>query len=219
MSQQINLFNPVFLKQKKHFSALAMLQALALVLTGMAALHGYGIWQIGKLERVFADAERELSERRARVLRISKEFSPQGRNKQLEDEVVRVEGILRRRQELLSELKTGAGGNVEGFSRYLSALARQSIQGVWLTSIAFGGQANELVIKGRALNGELVPPYVSSLGKDPALAGRPVSALQLSARTDAAAKSGPGSFVEFTLSIPLRGSEAGSAPAPQKGAS
>jgi hypothetical protein len=29
MSQQINLFNPIFMKQRKYFSLLAMLQALA----------------------------------------------------------------------------------------------------------------------------------------------------------------------------------------------
>ena len=32
MSQQINLFNPIFLKQKKKFSAVSMVDALAVLL-------------------------------------------------------------------------------------------------------------------------------------------------------------------------------------------
>ena len=36
MTQQINLFNPIFLKQKKIFSAVNMLDALALLLVGIA---------------------------------------------------------------------------------------------------------------------------------------------------------------------------------------
>jgi Tfp pilus assembly protein PilN len=148
---------------------------------------------------------------------MGKEFSVQGRNKQLEAEVVRIEGLLQKRQDLLSELKTGAGGNVEGFSRYLGALARRSIDGVWLTGITVGGKANDLVIKGRALSSDLVPAYVSSLGKDPALAGRSVSSLLLSARSDPPAKGGPAGYVEFTLNIPLAGEAAPAAA--QKGAS
>ena len=31
MSQQINLFNPIFMKQKKYFSVTTMLQALGLI--------------------------------------------------------------------------------------------------------------------------------------------------------------------------------------------
>ena len=48
MSQQINLFNPIFLKQKKTFSAVNMLDALALLLVGVAltgtgaSAHGWG---------------------------------------------------------------------------------------------------------------------------------------------------------------------------------
>ena len=41
MSQQINLYNPVFLKRKKTFSAVTMLDALALLLVGVAAFYAY----------------------------------------------------------------------------------------------------------------------------------------------------------------------------------
>ena len=41
MSQQINLYNPLFLKQEKHFSARTMAQALGIIALALAALYGY----------------------------------------------------------------------------------------------------------------------------------------------------------------------------------
>ena len=41
MSQQINLFNPIFLKQKKYFSVVTMLQALLLIVLGSMLFFAY----------------------------------------------------------------------------------------------------------------------------------------------------------------------------------
>ena len=49
MSQQINLFNPVFLKQKKYFSVIAMGQALAMIAVGSALFYGYANYQVQQL--------------------------------------------------------------------------------------------------------------------------------------------------------------------------
>lgn len=221
MSQQINLFNPIFLQQKKYFSAVAMLQALALLLAGMAVLYGFEVRQKNGLQLLQAQAEKQALERRAQLIRFGKEFSDQGKSKKLDEEIAQVEPRLRSRQELLNEITTGISGNVEGFSQYMSALARQHVNGVWLTAVNIGGRPSDLVIKGKVLNGDLVPVYVRSLSREPALAGRRVSELQLIARETAPAAAGaparaaapgtpppasfadPARFVEFTLSIPL----------------
>ena len=46
MSQQINLFNPIFLKQRKYFSLLTMLQALGLIVLGSLFFYGYALYQV-----------------------------------------------------------------------------------------------------------------------------------------------------------------------------
>jgi hypothetical protein len=230
MSQQINLFNPIFLKQKKYFSALAMVQALALVLAGIAALYAFEFHQTGTLEQLLVDSDRQVQEQREQLLRMGKEFSIQGSSKQLEEDVARTEAQLQKRQALVSELATGVGGDVEGFSRYMTALARQAARGVWLTAVAIGGKSADLMIRGRVLDGEMVPVYVRALSKEPVLAGRAVSELRLSAKGPAAgavpvpapaplpgAVVQPPRYIEFSLSIPLGGSEP--PPMPQKGSS
>ena len=83
MSQQINLFNPIFLKQKRYFSAATMLQALGLVLGGMLVFYGYTAYQSGVQARVAADAARQLAAQTQQVAALTRDYSPQGRSRQL----------------------------------------------------------------------------------------------------------------------------------------
>lgn len=214
MSQQINLYNPVFLKQKHYFSALAMVQALGAVLVGSLAIAGYGAWQNRTLEGALARAEREVAAQREQTVRFSKQYSEQGASRALVEELARAEQRLQQRQNLLADLKTGVGGNVQGFAGILSALARQTQPGVWLTGLEIGAKDNALVIKGRALDGQMVPGYIRSLNREAPMAGQPVSELRMTAQmgaappaatAPAAAAGEPSQYIEFVLSIPLKG--------------
>lgn len=213
MSQQINLFNPVFLRQKRHFSARAMAQALVLVLLGALAMYAYQTRQNRVLAEVLAQTEKDLSTRREQLARFGKEFSALGASKVLVEELAAAEARLAGRRALLADLKTGVGGDTQGYSRYLAALARQSMPGVWLTGIEIGGRANALVIRGRALESALVPAYIRALSGEEPIAGRPVAELQVAARrTERSeepkdAPKSPERFLEFSLSIPLKGGQ------------
>jgi len=215
LSQQINLFNPIFLKQKRHFSALAMAQALALVLLGVLAMYAYEVRQNRTLAGVLAKADEQLEERRSQITRFGREFSTQGASRALANELSAAESRLAQRTSLLDDVKTGVGGDVQGYSRYLTALARQTMPGVWLTGLDIGGKSSALVIKGRALDSALVPAYMRALNRAAPLAGRRVDELRLTAKETAQSPAGahrdpqaprePESYIEFSLAIPMRG--------------
>ncbi len=69
MSQQINLFNPIFLKQKKHFSAATMAQALGLILLGCVILSAYVSYRVNvrAAEAQHSRSPQGVSPRRLRV--------------------------------------------------------------------------------------------------------------------------------------------------------
>jgi hypothetical protein len=228
MSQQINLFNPIFLVQKKYFSATAMLQTLGLVLAGMVLIDLVAVRQTSALEKLLADTVRDAEQRREQLIALGKQFSDQGTSKKLEEDIAYVEQRLRSRRELLEEMRTSVGGNADGFSSYLKALARQRTQGVWLTGIEVGGKSNGIVVRGKALNSDLVPIYVESLSREPVFAGRALSGLQVIAVAPPPGTApGVGTppagpplrYLEFTLSIPLGDAAAGAPQAPGPGAS
>lgn len=219
MAQQINLFNPVFLKQRKYFSAVTMLQALGLLLGGVLAFYAYVLHGSRALAPLAADAARQVAAQTAQIASLTREYSPQGRSRLLQEELGRASARLRQRQELLGMLRTGGLGNTAGFARYLSALARQSVGGVWLTGFSISGDEIELVLTGRVLQPDLVPAYIRALNREDVMRGRRVSELRLTAREerDGAGTAAPGAspgavatppaaptrYVEFSL-IALR---------------
>jgi len=217
LSQQINLFNPIFLKQKRQFSALAMLQALGLVALGVLAMYAYEVRQNHTLAAVLAQTDQQLEARRSQMTRFGIEFSTQGASRALTDELAAAEARLAERIGLLDDVRTGVGGDARGYSRYLAALARQTMPGVWLTGLDIGGKSSALVIKGRALDSALVPAYMRALNRAAPLAGRRVDELRLTAKEaanaapgavpprDMQAPSEPDRYIEFSLAIPLRG--------------
>jgi len=215
VAQQINLFNPTFLKKKKYFSSVTMLQALGLLFAGMIAFYGYAAYETRTLARVAADSSRQLAAQSAQIAALTKELSPQGRSRMLEDELARTSARLKQREELLALMHTGGLGNTDGFSRYLAALARQSRDGVWLTSFSVAGDEAELQLAGRVLHPELVPVYIRALNNEAVMRGRRVTELRLTARAEhgpaptaapgagapalAAVPATPARYVEFSL--------------------
>lgn len=192
MSQQINLFNPVFLAKKKYFSALTIVQALALIAVGSLGFAAYTTYKVSALAAAAAQGEQQLVALRSQVGNLAKEFGPQGSGGALADELARSEARLKARREILTTLRTGELGNVQGFSRYLAAFARQRIDGVWLTALSVGGDENDLVVRGRALRPEAVPAYLQALNAEDVMRGRRVTELSMNANRETTAMPLPG---------------------------
>ncbi|MDH4325382.1 MAG: hypothetical protein OEW90_14690 [Betaproteobacteria bacterium] len=214
MSQQINLFNPLFMRKKKYFSARTMLQSLGLIALGMLAIYAYALWQASDLRQLAASYSGQLAAQRAQFVSLS----GQGRSKLLEAEAARLEGDLRVRRGVLDVMQGGAGlGNTSGFSRFFAAFARHPMRGVWLTGFSVGDNGNVLNVRGRVLHADLVPEYLKLLNKDDVMRGRLVTELKLVARDESGVRrsaaagvaTSPSRFIEFDLSAPLRLADAG----------
>ena len=213
MSQQINLYDPKFLKQEMPFSARSIGYALGTVVLGLAALSTYAFVQARNTEILAADSARQIAVERDKLVQLSSK-GPQARSKALEAEVARLEGEVKARQNVLAALGTGELGNTAGFSEFMAALGRQTVPGVWLTALKIGEAGNDLEVLGRALRPDLVPAYLRALNNEPMMRGRRVTEMKLAAKASAPAPAasgtapkppaGPERFVEFTLTAPLR---------------
>lgn len=229
MSQQINLFNPAFLQRKPRFTAFAILQGLALLLAGSLAMYAYELRQNRNLQSVLAESDRQLVLRRNELQQFTKKIAEQRQGGTLVQEIARAEERLRQRQHVLAEIESAGGAVAQGFSPFLVALARQRPDGMWLTGLTIGGGASDVVIKGRALDGSLVPAYIRALNREPSLSGRSVAELKLAAQdtkaasTPAPAAAGavkqPAWFVEFSVSLRSRPAAPAMIEADRKGAS
>lgn len=199
MSQQINLFNPVFLKQKKYFSVLAMLQVLGLIVLGSGFIYGYAKHQVSLLARQSEETAKSYADMQVKYNKYSQEFSPQKSSQVLQDELKRYEAEAAAQKAILDTLKTGVIGNTEGYSEYMRAFARQTLSGLWLTGFAIDSDGSQMSLNGAALNPSLVPTYIQRLSKEKAMKGKTFSYLQMQQPKTQPAQSAAKGYVEFSM--------------------
>jgi hypothetical protein len=198
MSQQINLFNPIFLKQKKYFSVVTMLQALLLIVLGSMLFYGYAWYQVQQLAKQTLEMTKRYEAEQKRMVNYANEFSPQRAKQALDEELKTLEVQTKTQDTLLDTLKSGAIGNTQGYSEYLRAFARQSVRGLWLTGFSINGDGAQMSLQGAVTNPQLLPAYIQRMNREPVMRGKSFAALQMKqpAPVDNQPVSG---YVEFSL--------------------
>jgi hypothetical protein len=206
VSQNINLFNPAFRKQRRVLTLGTVVQLLGLTLAALSGYH-YTLWQqVNGLTEELRSADGLLKAQRGYVDKL-KGRSAAKPDTQLEADIVRLEAELRLARDSMEALKGRGFGNQQGFSEYLRAFSRQSVNGLWLTGFTISG-GGELEIRGRVLSPDLVASYIQRLNREQVLAGRSFARLEMNRpATDPAADKGKDAkkapraprFLEFSL--------------------
>ncbi len=179
MRQEINLYQPIFRKQKKVFSAIALLQASGVVLVGLLMVYGYGLWRVQALDGELAALKDQRLAASRRIDGLSRQLPEKKKSLTLEAEVQRMTRDLQRRRKVEELLTSGAYGNRHGFSEHLAGLARQHVDGLWLRSLEISEASKDVGLAGSALHPELVPRYVQRFSEEPALAGMRFQTLRM----------------------------------------
>jgi hypothetical protein len=171
MYQQINLYQPIFRKQRQIFSAATMLQALAIITVALLGIYGYGLLRVHGLESEVVQLEGRERALTTQLARIDPSLN-RGRRDEVAGELARLNATLLDQQRLIEVLREQPLGLTRGFSPYLSALGRQRTSELWLTAIAVNGGTGAIELAGRSLDAKLVPEYMQRLSGEPALAGQ-----------------------------------------------
>jgi hypothetical protein len=178
MSQNINLFNPAFRKQRQLLTLALVLQCVGITL---AALFGYQYYlqqQVNGLAAELAATEKLLRTQGDFVGKLKDKAVPVVTEAQLDAEISLLETELRIAGESIEALKGGAFGSQQGFAEYLRAFSRQAVGGLWLTGFNIGG-GGALEIRGRALSPDLLPSYIQRLNRERVLAGSQIARLEM----------------------------------------
>lgn len=180
MTQQINLFNPIFRKQKKYFSSVAMAQALAIICVACALLALDAAVRTRALTAQAASTDALLAARQARLAEVKIQFAPRVKNPAIAADLVAAQSELTMLQNASAIVQRGGFGDSTGFSAYFRALARQSIDGLWLTDVTISARGERIGIRGNALQAPLVPQYMARLAQEPVMRGKEFATLAIS---------------------------------------
>lgn len=198
MSHQINLHDPS-LRRQRHWLTAANL-AFALVMIA-ALLLGWGAWaridasrmamRLAALD-VMAQAAREES------VALAGRLAGRKPDARLELDLVAAKELLDIRQGVLDKLGEGAAPAVGSHAEYLRGLARQSLNGLWLTGFSVGADGGRMEIRGRTLDPALLPRYIRRLNAEAAFRGHRFARLSVNTPVVAPGMAGP-AFHEFAL--------------------
>jgi hypothetical protein len=203
VSQQINLFNPAFRKQREWFNAPMLIQALAVLVLIMAGIYGYQYRQVMLLDKQVKAGATSLAQEQARLVKVAAEHAPRQKNAVLVKQALEMERQLKGEEAVLEVLQSGSLGNTQGYSGYMRAFARQVVNGLWLTEFGIKGAGKEMLLGGRTLRPELVPAYIRRLNQEAATQGRDFAALEMQRpKVESASKDEPQqvpNYLEFKL--------------------
>ncbi len=196
MSQQINLYQPIFRKEEKKFSTLAMSQAIGIVALGIVLMYSYIWWQTNALKSELQRTQQSHAAATKRLADVTQKFGQSASATPLDTEIANLEREVVAKQRIQEILQRGVFSNTQGFSDYFVSFARQRVAGVWLTGFDITGSAQQMTLAGRSTDPELVPRYLQKLSTEKSLSGIVFNVFQMS-RPAPDAKDANGNYVEF----------------------
>lgn len=179
MSHQINLFNPALRKTAVILPARQMLIGWGVCAALMLALYGWQLVQGNRLAGSDQESGAGVQRLQSEVAALGAEIAGRKPSPELLAQYQRKVALLAAREDVVQVLQGGSLGNTEGHAGYLRAFARHWLDGLWLTGLTVAGAGNDIVVEGRTLKPELVPDYLSRLGREPVLKGHPFNRLQM----------------------------------------
>lgn len=171
MNQQINLYQPIFRKQKKVFSAVAMLQVSVIALTLFALTGGYSYLQLRQLEQQQQASLNSLDNIKQQIAQLEAGSRDDTTAKLLEAEIDKITREVEQKKRIADMLTQGVYANTQGFSRHFEAFARQHVNGAWLTNITVENGGSSLNLDGVTFSAELVPVYLQRLLQEDVFSG------------------------------------------------
>lgn len=198
MTQYINLLNPALRPRREALSANALAATLVAVSIAFAGMHVFFKQRADGLQAEVKQLSLQSQAEQGMLAAAEKAAAAAKSDAQLAAALEAARTELRMREAAMKALAAGALGNTEGFSEMFRALARQSMNGLWLTGFTLSGSGADMLIQGRTLNAELVPAYIRRLNAEPAFQGRSFASLT----------------IEQVMETPVQGAQQADRPAP-----
>lgn len=198
MMQQINLYRPIFRKQEKKFSALAMAQASAAILVGIAIIYGLMYWQVLSLRDDLKQADQRLAAANRQLDDATRKLGVTAAGKTVEDEIAQLQKQVAARLRVRDILNRGLFSNTTGYSDFFVAFARHHVPGMWLTGFSITGAGEDMRLQGATNDPAQVPRYMQRLSREERLAGREFQVFTMSRPEKKPGEAAP-SHIEFLL--------------------
>jgi hypothetical protein len=189
VSKQINLLGQMA-AEAPAFSALRVLMGFGVVCVAFVGYGGLAWFRTAQLAGTVQQANIQLATEKAKVKELEQKLATRPKLADITAQINALKAREAESQEILNLLRGGADGKA-GYSGHLTALARISEDGVWLSSVQISHEGKTVRLAGQSLRNESVLRYAQRLNEQFSAYGLQFSAVELA--TDPATTAGSGS--------------------------
>ena len=178
MAQQINLYSPILMAPRRYFSALAMLQALAVYVLLLVGLGAWAVHSTSALQSELQRSTKVQAAEHAQLTRALAELAPKpGAGTAIEQEIARLQAALALQRQQVDELSRGRVIEGRSHAATLDLVARTVPAPVWLTDLRL--LEGRLELTGMTLQPQTLRPWLSRLAVHPLTAGQRLAAVKV----------------------------------------
>lgn len=169
--QQVNLYQDELRTQKLNYSAAMLAQLSIILLIVFSAIAGFRYFQVLQHQSGLVEIQKNQKMAMADLQKLQAELSKIKKDATLVARISEKTKELANKQKVLGILSQDQFGNTEGFIKHISGLARQRIDGLWLTQIRIAGGGNDVALQGTTSKSSLLPKYLQRLSAETAFSG------------------------------------------------
>ena len=169
--QQVNLYQDELRTQKLSYSALMLTQLSIILLVIFSAAAGFRYFQLQQHQSSLVENQQKQKSVMADLQKIQTELSLRKKDATLVKRITNKTKELANKQKVFGILSQDEFGNTKGFIEHISGLARQRIDGLWLTHIRISEGGANIALYGTSVKSSLLPKYLQRLSAEKAFAG------------------------------------------------
>jgi cell division protein FtsB len=186
MSQQINLINPTLIKQKDLLTRPRIIMAYGLLLLFVLAFAAYTWHQVTDLLATKSQLAVALEKRQAELAQLTTARAPRAPNQALVAQLALLESKQNVQTQLLEMMNRGQVSQEKSLASYMRGLAKQTMDGLWLTGFSIDQANHSVTLRGRTLNADALPDYMHQLGQEPVFSGQLFGGLRIQEQSEKA---------------------------------
>ncbi len=180
MIQQVNLYKGILKQKEKQPVLKNYLYGLLAIIIILTSYSLFLLVDINNTKNTITTTNQQLIEAEFEVQHLRVKFPKKPINKLLIQELSHSQKMLSNLSQVVHLLNDKTSDQTQGFSLYFSALARQSITDIWLTTISINSLNNTISLQGSTYKPESTAIFLQKLHHEKVFQGRAFTKLVMS---------------------------------------
>lgn len=177
--QQVNLFQDELKSKKLKYSALMMIQLSFTLIVIFSAVMAFKYTQLQFRQGNLAEQQQKQKIVLADLQKIQSELAKRQKDPTLAIKILKRSKELANKQKVVGILSQDEFGSTKGFVEHFIGLARQRIEGLWLTKIRIADGGTNIALHGTTIKAALLPQYLQKLSSEKVFVGAEFQSLYM----------------------------------------